>query len=199
MGLLQIALGPAFALARMLPRRIRSLSPTSQIATDIYSFDARRIDGRVESMSVYRGQVLLIVNVASRCGFTSQYSGLQSLYEEFHRQGFSVLGFPCDQFGGQEPGEEADIQKFCTTQFQVTFPMFGKVNVNGSGAHPLFQYLSERCRGLFGFQAIGWNFTKFLIDRNGRPRQRIAPTTNPLKLKRTILQLLDEPLHSTQS
>lgn len=155
--------------------------------TTIYDFSAKTISGNEQALSVYQGQVLLIVNVASKCGFTSQYTGLEALYRELHPKGFTVLGFPCDQFGHQEPGNEAEIQTFCTTQYDITFPMFAKVEVNGQHAHPLYQWLKAEQPGLLGTEAIKWNFTKFLVSKEGKVLKRYAPTDKPSSLKDSIL------------
>ena len=155
----------------------------------VYDFKAKNIAGKEVSLSDYRGQVLLIVNVASHCGFTSQYEGLEKLYEKFKGKGFSVLGFPCNQFGGQEPGSEEEIQKFCTTTFGTKFPMFSKVDVNGSDAHPLFKYLVEEKPGILGTERIKWNFTKFLVDHQGIPVKRFAPNVDPQKIESDIQAL----------
>ena len=144
------------------------------------------IDGKAAALSDFAGQTLLIVNVASRCGFTPQYAGLEALYRRFHERGFAVLGFPCDQFGHQEPGDEAEIRKFCADKYDVTFPMFAKVEVNGLNAHPLFKALKQAAPGLFGTQAIKWNFTKFLVDGKGRVLRRYAPSDKPETLAQDI-------------
>jgi len=149
---------------------------------NVYDFSARRIDGTDEPLERYRGQVLLIVNVASRCGFTPQYKGLQALHERYAPRGFAVLGFPCDQFGHQEPGSEAEITQFCELNYGIRFPLYGKIEVNGEGAHPLYRYLKQARPGLLGSEAIKWNFTKFLVDRNGTPIARHAPTDTPESL-----------------
>ncbi len=153
------------------------------------ALSARRITGEEESLSVYRGKVLLIVNVASRCGFTPQYAGLQALHEQFAARGFAVLGFPCDQFGHQEPGTEAEIAAFCDANFRVTFPLFAKIAVNGAGAHPLYIWLKAQRRGWLG-SAIRWNFTKFLLDRTGVVRARFAPMTTPERIAPRVAALL---------
>ena len=145
----------------------------------IYDFTVRTIDGGDLKLDGYTGKVLLIVNVASRCGFTPQYTGLEALHRRFHEQGLEVLGFPCDQFGHQEPGSEAEIREFCTLNYQVSFPLFAKVEVNGAGAHPLFRFLRQARRGLIGTSAIKWNFTKFLVDRKHNVIRRYAPTDKP--------------------
>ena len=156
----------------------------------VYDYSAQRLDGRDECLSVYRGQGLLIVNTASECGFTPQYGGLEALYTELQGIGLTVLGFPCDQFGGQEPGDEAAIGAFCQTKYGVTFPMFAKIEVNGPGAHPLYKYLKDAKPGLLGTEAIKWNFTKFLIDRKGEPVARYAPQVKPEELEAPIRKLL---------
>ena len=145
----------------------------------IYDFKARAIDGKEISLETYRGKVVLIVNVASKCGFTPQYKGLESLYEKYKDQGLVILGFPCNQFGGQEPGAEAEILSFCDLNYGVTFPLFSKIDVNGTNAHPLFGYLKTAKPGILGTEAIKWNFTKFLIDRKGEPIHRYAPSDKP--------------------
>ena len=150
----------------------------------------KTIAGAMQSMSDFQGKVLLIVNVASKCGFTKQYSGLQALNEEYASQGLVVMGFPCDQFGHQEPGEDAEIQQFCETQFAVTFPMFAKIEVNGEHASPLYAWLKSSKPGLLGTEAIKWNFTKFLVGRNGDVIKRYAPTDTPESLRADIEQAL---------
>ena len=156
----------------------------------IYDIDLQTIDGRAEKLSAFAGKAMLVVNVASRCGFTPQYEGLEALYRRFRERGLVVLGFPCDQFGHQEPGSEAQIQNFCTNEYDVTFPLFAKTEVNGEGAHPLYRVLKSEARGLLGTQAIKWNFTKFLIDKAGRVVRRYAPTDKPENLARDIEPLL---------
>ena len=152
----------------------------------VYDFSARTIDGVDRAMGDYRGHPLLIVNVASKCGFTPQYTGLQALYEKYHPRGFEVLGFPCDQFGHQEPGDEAEIKSFCSLTYGVSFPMFAKISVNGADTHPLFGYLKQARPGILGLEAIKWNFTKFLVDKNGEPIKRYAPTDKPESLAADI-------------
>ena len=156
----------------------------------VYDFSAKRLDGTQESLGAYRGRVLLIVNTASACGFTPQYAGLETLYEKLHGAGLTVLGFPCNQFGAQEPGAEAEIGAFCSKNYGVTFPMFAKIDVNGDGAHPLYKYLKDAKPGLLGTEGIKWNFTKFLIDRTGEPVARYAPQTKPDELEAPIKKLL---------
>jgi glutathione peroxidase len=145
----------------------------------IYDFSAKDIDGREQQLDAYRGKTMLIVNVASKCGFTPQYEGLEALYRKFKGQGLVVLGFPCDQFGHQEPGNENDIKSFCSLNYDVTFPMFTKIDVNGSNTHPLYKYLKHEAKGLLGSEAIKWNFTKFLVDKDGTVAKRYAPTDAP--------------------
>src|SRR4051812_49101810 len=155
----------------------------------VYDFTATRLDGREQSLRDYRGQVLLIVNTASACGFTPQYAGLEALHEKLHDQGLTVLGFPCNQFGAQEPGDAVEIGAFCEKNYGVTFPMFDKVEVNGPSAHPLFKYLKDAKSGLLGTEAIKWNFTKFLIGRDGEPVARYAPQTKPEDLEEPVKAL----------
>ena len=156
----------------------------------VHDFHARTIDGREASLAEHAGQVLLIVNVASKCGFTPQYAGLEALYRRLGDRGFVVLGFPCDQFGHQEPGSEAEISQFCSLNYGVSFPMFAKVEVNGDAAHPLFRHLKSEARGLLGTEAIKWNFTKFLVDRDGKVVHRYASATRPEELAEAIDALL---------
>lgn len=156
----------------------------------VYDFTAKTLSGADVSLSKYQGQVLLIVNTASKCGFTPQYEGLEYLHQKLHGRGLTVLGFPCNQFGHQEPGSEDEIGAFCQKNYGVSFPMFGKVDVNGNNAHPLFQYLKKEERGLLGTEAIKWNFTKFLVGRDGEPTERYAPATKPEDLESDILKLL---------
>jgi glutathione peroxidase len=162
------------------------------MADDIYHHRAVTLDGRDVSLGDYRGKVLLIVNVASKCGFTPQYTGLEALYQRFRDKGFEVLGFPCNQFGKQEPGDAAEIAKFCSTTYPVTFPIMGKIEVNGDGAHPLYQQLKANAPGLLGSTAIKWNFTKFLVNRAGEAVERFAPTVKPEDLTAKIAKLLNE-------
>ena len=148
-------------------------------SSSIYQFNVTDIDGRERHLADYRGKVLLIVNTASQCGFTAQYTGLQQLWRDYRERGLVVLGFPCNQFGHQEPGTEAQIKAFCSMDHQVDFPLFAKIAVNGAHAHPLWKWLKQQKSGLLGIDAIKWNFTKFLIDRNGRVSKRYAPTDKP--------------------
>jgi glutathione peroxidase len=156
----------------------------------VHDFTVRTIDGRDQSLSDYAGQVLMIVNVASRCGFTPQYEGLEALYRAYKDRGFAVLGFPCNQFGEQEPDEEAEIASFCTLNFGVTFPMFAKIEVNGPDAAPLYEYLKREKKGLLGSESVKWNFTKFLVSRDGEVVQRFAPNTKPQDTASAIEKLL---------
>jgi glutathione peroxidase len=155
----------------------------------LYDFEARRIDGSSQSLDEYGGDVVLVVNVASRCGFTPQYAALQQLYDKYHDRGFVVLGFPCNQFGDQEPGTDAEIAEFCSLNYDVTFPMFAKIDVNGDDAHPLFQWLQSEKSGLLG-KKIKWNFTKFLVDREGLAVKRYGSTTTPEHIVEDIEQRL---------
>ena len=156
----------------------------------VYEFAAETLDGKPPALGDYRGQVLLIVNTASKCGFTPQYEGLEALYRRHKDQGFAVLGFPCNQFGAQEPGDAAEIANFCSLTYDVSFPMFGKVDVNGPAAHPLYAWLKGEKKGLLGTQGIKWNFTKFLINRAGEAVSRYSPLTKPETLEQPIKALL---------
>jgi len=156
----------------------------------IYKYTATTLGGEDVSLETWRGRVLLVVNTASACGFTPQYAGLEALYRTYEPRGLTVLGFPCNQFGAQEPGGEAEIGAFCEKNYGVTFPLFAKVDVKGANAHQLFQYLTQAKPGLLGTEAIKWNFTKFLIDRNGDPVARYAPQTKPEELEKPIEKLL---------
>ena len=158
--------------------------------TSLYDFEAARPDGSAAALSDYRGKVLLIVNTASKCGFTPQYGGLEALYRDLQDRGLVVLGFPCNQFGKQEPGSAEEIASFCRLTYDVTFPVFAKVDVNGSDAAPLFQWLKEQAPGVIGTEAVKWNFTKFLVDREGQVAGRFAPTTAPEELRGAIEALL---------
>lgn len=150
------------------------------------SFTVTTIQGQPQSLSVYEGKVLLVVNVASKCGFTGQYTGLQTLHQEYASRGLVVMGFPCDQFGHQEPGNEDSILKFCETQYKATFPLFAKIDVNGTNAAPFYQWLKSSKPGLLGTEAIKWNFTKFLVGRKGQVLKRYAPTDTPESLRKDI-------------
>ena len=158
--------------------------------TSIYDLSATTIDGEERPLAAYRGKTLLVVNVASKCGFTPQYAGLEALYRKLGPRGLVVLGFPCDQFGHQEPGDEAEIKKFCALNYEVSFPLFAKVAVNGPGAHPLYQRLKKAATGVLGTEAIKWNFTKFLIDKDGTVVRRYAPTDKPERIEQDVAALL---------
>jgi glutathione peroxidase len=160
----------------------------------VFDYHATTIDGSEVSLESYAGKVLLIVNTASRCGFTPQYAGLEALQKRYADQGFSVLGFPCNQFGGQEPGSAAEITTFCETNYQVTFPLFAKIDVNGAHAHPLYAFLKQEKPGILGTGAIKWNFTKFLIDRRGQVVERAAPQRKPEEMTADIEKLLAQPV-----
>ena len=156
----------------------------------VHDFQARTIDGQERSLKDFAGQGLLVVNVASKCGFTPQYAGLEALHRKFKDRGFAVLGFPCDQFGHQEPGTEFEIASFCKLTYDVSFPMFAKVEVNGDGAHPLYKHLKAQARGILGTEAIKWNFTKFLVDRDGKVVRRYAPNDKPESLEQDVAAIL---------
>ena len=156
----------------------------------VYDFTAKTISGEDKPLADYRGQVMLIVNTASKCGFTPQYRGLEALHESYAAQGLAVLGFPCNQFGAQEPGDAAEIANFCSLSYDVQFPMFAKIDVNGPKAHPLYDYLKHEKKGLLGSEKIKWNFTKFLVDRDGQVADRFAPTIKPEDLSGAIEKLL---------
>lgn len=158
---------------------------------NIFDFSARDLSGTERSLDEWRDHVLLIVNVASKCGFTPQYTGLEKLYRRHRDDGLVILGFPCDQFGHQEPGDEAEIATFCSTTYDVTFPMFAKIEVNGPGTHPLYRFLKGAQPGLAGSEAIKWNFTKFLVDRRGDVVRRFAPSTTPGQIGASIVPLLE--------
>jgi glutathione peroxidase len=154
--------------------------------TTAYDFSARDIDGNEQSLGAWRGKTMLVVNVASKCGFTPQYKGLEELWRSHREEGLVVLGFPCDQFGHQEPGDEAEIRNFCSTSYDVTFPMFAKIEVNGDNAHPLYKWMKKEQKGLLGTEAIKWNFTKFLIDAEGNVVKRYAPNDTPEKIGKDL-------------
>lgn len=157
---------------------------------DFYQHQAVDLDGKTRSMSEFKGKVILVVNVASKCGFTPQYTGLEELYKKYKAKGFEILGFPCNQFGAQEPGNAEDIKQFCSLTYPVTFQIFGKVDVNGGNAHPIYQFLKAESPGFLGTEGIKWNFTKFLVDRNGKVIDRFAPMTKPEDLEQQIVTLL---------
>ena len=158
--------------------------------TSVYDFSATTIDGKPRKLADYKGKVLLVVNTASKCGFTPQYKGLEALYKKYKDKGLVVLGFPSNQFGAQEPGPESEIAEFCEMNYGVTFPLFSKVDVNGDAAHPLFKYLTSTKKGLLGSEGIKWNFTKFLVDKKGEVVERYAPTTKPEDLVKDIEKAL---------
>ncbi len=161
--------------------------------SNVYQFEANALSGKPVPLTEYRGKVLLIVNTASECGFTPQYAGLQTLQDAYLARGFDVLGFPCNQFGKQEPGDAEQIGAFCESRFHVTFPMFEKIDVKGADAHPLYKWLTSEKPGLLGTQAIKWNFTKFLLRRDGTIYKRYAPTTKPDEIRADIETLLNDP------
>jgi len=156
----------------------------------IYDFSAKDIDGKEQSLGAYKGKAMLVVNVASKCGFTPQYKGLEVLYEKLKDKGLVVLGFPCDQFGHQEPGDEAEIKNFCSLNYDVQFPLFAKIDVNGANTDPLYKYLKHEAKGLLGSESIKWNFTKFLVDKHGKVVKRYAPTDTPESIEKEIAAVL---------
>jgi glutathione peroxidase len=156
----------------------------------VYDYKAKSLDGREVALSDYQGKVMLIVNTASKCGFTPQYAGLEEIYSAYQAKGLTILGFPCNQFGRQEPGGAEEISAFCERSYGVTFPMFEKIEVNGANAHPLYQYLKDEKPGLLGTKTIKWNFTKFLVDRTGKVVARFAPTATPARIRPAIETLL---------
>ena len=158
--------------------------------TTLYDFSAKTITGSTTTLDAYKGKVLLIVNVASKCGFTPQYKGLEAIYRQYNDKGLEILGFPCDQFGHQEPGDEAEIQQFCSLTYDVSFPMFAKIKVNGDDAHPLYKYLKSEEKGILGSEAIKWNFTKFLVGRDGTVLKRYGSIDTPASIAKDIEPLL---------
>lgn len=158
--------------------------------TTIYDFSAEKLEGGTQALSDYAGKVVLIVNTASKCGFTPQFEGLEKVYEKYKDQGFVVLGFPCNQFASQDPGSNTDIGEFCQRNYGVSFPMFAKIDVNGSNAHPLYKYLTKEAKGLLGTEAVKWNFTKFLIGRDGNVIDRYATATKPEAMVKDIEKAL---------
>lgn len=158
--------------------------------SNVYDFEAESMSGTKKSLADYRGQVLLVVNTASKCGFTPQFEGLEKLYKKYKDKGLTILGFPCNQFGKQDPGSNGEIQEFCQLNYGVSFPMHAKVEVNGDNTHPLFTHLKEAAPGVMGTKKIKWNFTKFLIDREGNVVERFAPATAPEKIEDKIQSLL---------
>ena len=160
------------------------------VQAGLYDIDLTTIDGTPQRMDRYRGNTLLVVNVASECGYTPQYSGLERLYRKYRDRGLVVLAFPCDQFGHQEPGDEEEIKNFCSLTYDVSFPMYAKIDVNGSNAHPLYKWMKSEKSGLLGLDGIKWNFTKFLIDKNGKVIKRYAPTDTPEKIEKDLASVL---------
>ncbi len=158
--------------------------------TTAYDFSARTLEGDEQSLSAYKGKAMLIVNTASKCGFTPQYTGLEKLWEKYEQKGLVVLGCPCDQFGHQEPGGAEEIKNFCSLNYDVKFPLFEKIEVNGNGAHPLWKWLKSQKSGLLGIEAIKWNFSKFLVDKTGKVVKRYAPTDTPEKIDKDIAAVL---------
>ncbi|MCY8490757.1 glutathione peroxidase [Bacillus atrophaeus] len=158
----------------------------------IYDIEVRTITGEETTLQPFAGKVMIIVNTASKCGFTPQLKQLQELYDTYQQEGLEILGFPCNQFMNQEPGDETSIQEFCKKNYGVTFPMFAKIDVNGAKAHPLFTYLTEQAKGMLGTKAIKWNFTKFVVNKKGNIVGRYSPNTNPKEIEDTILKLLAE-------
>jgi glutathione peroxidase len=156
----------------------------------VYEISAKTIDGGQQKLDAHKGKVLLVVNVASKCGFTPQYKGLEALHRKYKDKGFAVLGFPCDQFGHQEPGDENEIKNFCSLTYEVSFPLYAKVEVNGDNAHPLYKHLKSEAPGILGSEGIKWNFTKFLIDKSGKVVKRYAPTDTPEKIDKDVAALL---------
>ena len=156
----------------------------------LYDFELDRLNGKPDSLEAYKGKVVLVVNTASKCGLTPQYEGLEALYKELKDDGLVILGFPCNQFGAQEPGEGEEISEFCQINYGVSFPMFSKIEVNGSGTHPLYQHLKSEKKGVLGSEKIKWNFTKFLVGRDGKVVKRFAPMTKPAAIKSAISKLL---------
>jgi glutathione peroxidase len=158
--------------------------------TTVYDFEARTIDGGTQKLDAYKGKVLLVVNVASKCGFTPQYKGLEALWRKYKDQGLVILGFPCDQFGHQEPGDENEIKNFCSLTYDVSFPMYAKVEVNGANAHPLYRHLKGEKPGVLGTEGIKWNFTKFLVGRDGQVVKRYGSMDTPDSIEKDLLRLL---------
>ena len=158
---------------------------------NIYNFSCLNNKGEEKLLSEFSGEVLLIVNTASKCGFTPQYAGLEKLFQKYKEKGFQILAFPCNQFGGQEPGNDQEIEDFCSLNFNTSFPLFSKIEVNGDDAHPLFKYLTSSMPGILGTESVKWNFTKFLINKDGIPVERFAPNTSPEKIDMEIKSLLN--------
>jgi glutathione peroxidase len=180
----------AFSLFILIISSVTSSGRESNVINSVYDFTVKNIDGKDLSLSVYKGKVLLIVNVASECGYTKQYSGLQELYNKYKTKGLVILGFPCNQFGEQEPGNENEIKQFCSSKFGVNFPLFSKIDVNGVNSAPLYKFLKNEAKGVMGTEDIKWNFTKFLVDKNGKVVDRYASKTTPDDLTSKIEELL---------
>jgi len=178
-----------WVLAALLLFSLQNCAKESTMQS-IYDIEVETIDGEKTTLGSYRGKVILIVNVASKCGFTPQYEGLEKLYQTYRERGLVILGFPCNQFGSQEPGSEEEIKNFCRVNYGVTFPMFAKIDVNGQNTHPLYRHLKAAKSGIFGSGAIKWNFTKFLVDRDGNVVERYASPTKPASLAEPIEVLL---------
>lgn len=162
------------------------------MSNNIYGFQAIQNNGETVGLEEYQGKVMLIVNTASKCGFTPQYEGLQNIYTQYHDKGFVVLGFPCDQFGHQEPGTDSEIEQFCSLKFNISFPLFKKIEVNGDNTPPLYQFMKKEAPGILGSKGIKWNFTKFLVDKHGKVVKRYAPTTKPQDISNDIEVLLNQ-------
>lgn len=158
--------------------------------TTVYELEAKSIDGAPQSLADYEGKTLLVVNVASKCGFTPQYTGLEAMYRKYKDKGLVVLGFPCDQFGHQEPGNEQEIKNFCSLKYNVSFPLFAKIEVNGAHTAPVYKFLKKEAKGLLGTEAVKWNFTKFLVDKHGNVVRRYAPTDTPESIEKDIAKIL---------
>jgi glutathione peroxidase len=193
MSSLSIGVKPETSRWRSLGAKMGALKNNDKgilMTAAIYEFEVKTINGETVELGSYENQVMLIVNTASKCGFTPQYEGLEELYAEYKEQGLAVLGFPCNQFGRQEPGSESEIAEFCQLNYGVSFPMFGKIDVNGNDADPLFKYLKKSQKGLLGSEKIKWNFTKFLVNREGEVISRFAPTVKPKDLAKDIESML---------
>jgi len=167
------------------------VTATDRSASKIYDFRVKTLDGRHTTVGEFRGKVMLIVNLASQCGFTPQYEGLEALYRNYKDRGLVVLGFPCNQFGGQEPGDEKEIRQFCTDKYDITFPLFSKIDVNGKNADPLYSWLKSQAKGILGTESIKWNFTKFLVDANGDVVDRFGSNVTPKELVTIVEKMLD--------
>ena len=183
-------MSPHFGVATVL---VITTALAAEPLAGVYAFNVKDAEGKLVALKQYEGKVLLIVNVASKCGFTSQYEGLQALHEKYAAQGLVILGFPCNQFKSQEPGTNAEIQTFCKTTYGVTFPIMGKIEVNGESADPLYVHLTSQAPGILGSEAIKWNFTKFLVDRRGKVVERYGSPTSPAALAKPIEKLLAPP------